>query len=233
MKTYQIKTIDSVALDIDTERRKVKVAIASMGNLDRDGDIIATGAFTKTIAERGPSGANEVWHLLDHRASLQTALSKAEEVGIQGDLLYLVSSYRDTFAWREIAWPLYEKGDITQHSIGFSVVNQTKRKDYNEITEVALWEGSAVLWGANPNTPTLEVAKSFGITKENDDLPVRIERMEKALKSDKFDEDVRSLLLIELRQIKSLYEKETTQPDNTTEPESKGLNWQRILEQIK
>jgi len=233
MKQYLTKTIDCKALDVDTSNRKVKVAVASMGNLDRDGDIIAPGAFTKTIAERGPNGANEIWHLLDHRASLQTALSKAEEIGIQGDYLYLVSSYRDTFAWREIAWPLYEKGDITQHSIGFSVVNQTRNKEYNEITEVALWEGSAVLWGANPNTPTLDVAKSIGITKESDDLPVRIERMEKALKSDKFEDDIKSLLLIEIRQIKSLYAEQATQPDETTAPVAKGFDWQRILTNIK
>lgn len=242
MKTYQVKNIDKGALDMDVTARKVKVAIASVGNLDRDNDVIVPGAFTKTIMERGPSGTNEIWHLLDHHASLKSALSKFEELYVEGDYLVGVSEYKDTFAWREVAWPLYESFSITQHSIGFTILESAPMvrdgKTYNEIRQVQLWEGSAVLWGANPNTPTMEViyelSEKAGITKQSDDLPVRIERICKALKRDELDNDVKSLLLIELKQLQSdLAAITSTLPGNTTGPQKKaGLDWSAILKQI-
>ena len=59
---------------------------------------------------------------------------------------------------------MYADGLINQHSIGFSIIKDemSKKDNVRIIKEVALWEGSAVLWGANPNTPTFEVMKSMG-----------------------------------------------------------------------
>ena len=54
----------------------------------------------------------------------------------------------------------YLKDEVNQHSIGFHTVKQEQQKDYNEIREIMLLEGSAVLWGANPETPTI-MAKTF------------------------------------------------------------------------
>lgn len=220
------KSIQSKALDVDTKNRKVKVAISEMESMDRDGEIIARSAFTKTISEKGPKGSNEVWHLLDHHASLKSALSKFSELYTEGNKLVGVSEYRDSFAWREVAWPAYEAGDITQHSIGFSVIKSEKGKmgyeDTRIITEVALWEGSAVLWGANPNTPTLEVAKSLGIYNEDNEPETKIEKMLRAIKSDKFDNEAKELFIIELRQLQQdLYDlKEATSPqEEGTKPE--------------
>ena len=125
-------------MDVDSEKRKVKIAFASLENIDNQGDAFTKGAFSKTIMERGPQGKNMIWHLLDHRASISSALSKFEELGIEGQMVYGVSAYRDTYNWRELAWPLYEKGDITHHSVGFEVVNESKKEGYNEISEVKL-----------------------------------------------------------------------------------------------
>jgi phage head maturation protease len=88
MKDFVIKKIESKALDIDTGTKQVKVVLSSMGNVDRDNDVIAPGAFTKTLTERGPDGTNEIWHLIDHRASLQTALGKFKELYVEGDPAY-------------------------------------------------------------------------------------------------------------------------------------------------
>lgn len=233
---YKVKTYDLKAMDVDIERRKVKVAIASFGNLDRDNDIITEGAATKTLMEHGPQGMNEIWHLTDHTPSLKSALSKFEEMGVTDGKLWGVSSYRDTFLWREVAWPLYEKGDITQHSIGFSIVNQKRYDSHNEITEIRLYEGSAVLWGANPETPVLEVSKNLGITKESDDVPMRLERVIKALKRDDIDGDVKSLLIIEMRQLQSefaiLQEKSTLPPEQHKAASEKTFDWDAVLKYI-
>jgi HK97 family phage prohead protease len=177
------------------------VAIAHIGNKDRDGDVFTPDAFKKTIQEKGPSGTNEIWHLIDHSATLKSALSKFSELYKEGDYIVGVSKYKESSLWKEM-WPLYESGDINQHSVGFSVVKEQKNESagYNEITEVNLWEGSAVLWGANPITPTMEVFKSLNKYEQVDQIQERFKRLRKGLKSDV----ERSLLLIEIKQLEQL-----------------------------
>lgn len=200
MKAYQSKTFSLKALDVDTTTRQVKVAIGAFGNLDRDGDVIVPGAATKTIAQRGPMGSNEIWHLVDHSASIKSALGKFSELYATQDHIIGVSKYKDSALWRDTVWPLYEAGDINQHSIGFSVVKESKQKDFNQIEEIALWEGSAVLWGANPNTPTQGVFKSMTTEEKIDQIHDRFKRLRKGLKS---GVDV-SLLVIEIKQLEQL-----------------------------
>ena len=67
MKTYfEQKMIADSVRDVSENDRRVKVAISKMGNVDHDGDVIDHGAYTKTVTERGPKGANLIWHLTDH-----------------------------------------------------------------------------------------------------------------------------------------------------------------------
>lgn len=213
MREFLTKDISGGMLDMDASTRRVKFAFAQMGSVDLDNDMFDSNAFTKSIAERGPNGSNEIFHLMDHVSRLNSMLGKMKEVYVEGQYLVGVSEYKDSFAWREVAWPAYEAGDITQHSIGFSIINRTLDKNYRIITEAKVWEGSAVLWGANPNTPTIEVAKTLGIVHD-EELPQRIEKMTRAIKEDKYNEEVKSLLIIELTQIYSeLKQAKTIEPD--------------------
>jgi hypothetical protein len=201
MKPYQSKTFSLKALDVDTSTKQVKVAIAGFGNKDRDGDVIVPEAAIKTIAQRGPKGSNEIWHLVDHNASLKSALGKFSELYSTQDHIVGVSKYKDEMSlWKDTIWPLYESGDINQHSIGFSVLKESKQKDFNQIEEIALWEGSAVLWGANPNTPTQGVFKSMTTEEKVDEIQSRFKRLRKGLKS----EVDASLLIIEIKQLEQL-----------------------------
>jgi len=201
------KVFDLKALDVDTSQRKVKFAFAEMSKVDRDGDVFDPKAFTKSIMERGPKGSNEIWHLLDHTQKSFSALSKMEEIGVEGSYLYGVSGYRDTFAWREVAWPLYEAGDFTQHSIGFEPIDIQAQKGYNLIKEARVWEGSAVLWGAQPDTPTMQVVK--GILNLEDDRDItaaeKVDEIIKAIKKGRYDKDS-SLLIIELKRVQTLFD---------------------------
>lgn len=222
MHQFLTKDISVKALDLDTSKMKVKFVFAQMGEEDRSRDIFEYTAFNKSIQERGPKGTNEIFHLLDHNPVTTSMLSKMEEVYTEGQYLVGVSGYRNKFAWREVAWPAYEAGDITQHSIGFSIAEEKQYGSNRIITQAVIWEGSTVLWGDNPRTPTLEVSKSLGITREGDPLPVRLERLTKAIKNEKYDEDLKGLLVIELTQIyTSLKAADTTTPvEITTEPEA-------------
>ena len=233
MRGYQIKNISGGILDVDKGSRSVKVAVSQMGSKDRDQQIIDPKAWNRTIREAGPAGINEVWHLLDHTAKFASSLGKPKEVSVVDDKLVFLTSYKDTFAWREVAWPHYEAGDITQHSVGFTALNSVWEKHNGEnvevLTELKLWEGSAVLWGANANTPTLEVAKSLGIYKDDDEPGKRIECMFKALKSDKFDDEAKELFRIELQQLYQQFDdlKKATSPGG--KPTNPELDVARIL----
>ena len=74
------KVYDLKALDVDTSKRRVKVAIAEMESIDRDGDVFDKSAFNKTIAERGPNGTNEIWHLVNHERKLESSVGKFDKL---------------------------------------------------------------------------------------------------------------------------------------------------------
>ena len=209
-------------VDADEGTKRVKIAIATVEKLDRDGDVFDSKAFNRTIAAHGPKGSNEVWHLLDHRWGIREgALSKASELYMEGQYLVLVSEYKNSFNWREVAWPLYTGGDITQHSVGFYTNTSEDKKDYRLITDVTLMEGSAVLWGAQSDTPTLEVVKNFigNIEKEMsiDNIGARFGKIYKGIKDGKY-EDL-SLLNLEFKYLERFI-LESTKGTNTASDEN-------------
>jgi phage head maturation protease len=234
-KKYNLK-----AVDIDTKKRSVKVAFSEMQTVDRDKDLIKPTAFDKTFKEKGPDGINEIWHMLDHGKNSFSALSKFKELWRNDIHAGGVSLYKNSFAWREVAWPLYEAGDFTQHSIGFSVVKESKGDGYNIIEEVELFEGSAVLWGANPNTPTYEVVKALIGQEEDREITAaeKIDEIIKKIKNDKYSDDNSSLLVVELKRLQWLFDtkqvsevfKESTEPEITaTQPESNDKDISKAL----
>lgn len=211
----QYKSFVQQALDVDTTSKRVKVAIAKMGNEDSDKDIILPGAFTKTLKERGPSGSKQIWHLADHQPSLKSAFGKFTEMGIEGDYLFGVSVFKSTPLWEQ-AWPMYEAGDITEHSIGFSIPKNGAKseKGIRYISEIKLYEGSSVLWGANSDTPTLNVFKSITFEEKKDLITKELDYLTKNIS--RIDEDNLSLFTIKLEQLKTLIA-EFTKDANQTE----------------
>lgn len=126
---------------------------SGFGNKDAHGDIIAKGAYAKSIKERGPAGTNRIKHLNMHwwDEMLGVPLELIEdEKGLR-----VVSKIAKTRLGLD-ALILYKEGVITEHSVGIDVL---KRDEQDEaiILETRLWEYSAVTWGANPLTPTVEV----------------------------------------------------------------------------
>ena len=221
------KQFNLKALDVDTQTKSVKIAIAELESVDRDNDVFSPTAFDKTIKERGPMGTNEIWHMADHGWTLTSALSKFKELYKEGKYIVGVSEYRDTALWRDTVWPLYEAGDINQHSVGFRTVKYSTRPDgVREIIESALWEGSAVVHAANPYTPTFGVTKSALKPEQIESEIRRFDLLIKSIKSGRFDED-NSLLLLELKRLQqftidlsnnsTVPEEKTTQPDNAKE----------------
>jgi hypothetical protein len=221
-KNYTLKSADGTIIDIAPETRTVKACWSRIGNLDLDNDIIIASAFTKTIAERGPLGKNMVWSLVDHRADMAHTLGKPKELYIEGDMLVAVTDLVETECGED-AIKLYEAGLINQHSIGFSTIKSEydSQSGVRTITELKLYEGSAVLWGANPETPTLGFKGEYKNTKET--LSLRLENLIKAFRGGTFTDDTFALMEIQIKQIQAelvaLEVAETiTQPAEAVEP---------------
>lgn len=222
MSKIENKSYQDMILDIEPETRTVKACWSRIGNVDLDNDIIVAEAFTKTIKERGPKGKNMIWSLVDHKADMAHTLGKPKELYIEGDMLVAVTDLIETECGED-AIKLYEAGLINQHSIGFSTLKSDvdQRTGVRTITELKLYEGSAVLWGANPETPTLGFKGEFKETKES--LSLRLENLIKAFRGGSFTDDTFALMEIQIKQIQAelltLEIAETiTQPAEAVEP---------------
>jgi HK97 family phage prohead protease len=226
MKKYQFKDIiaekqDSTysVMDVDSAQRRVKTVWARCGNVDLDNDVIVAEAFTKTIRERGPMGKNLIWSLVDHCAEMDSVIGKPEQLYIENDMLIAITPIVDTEMGEDVI-KMYDAGLINQHSIGFSTINSSvDKKGVRTITELKLYEGSAVLWAANPETPTLDVKSEDRKNNLND----RLEKLLKAFKSGRFTDETFALMEIEIKRIQSeILEievvKEITQPAIAVEP---------------
>lgn len=205
MKQYEVKNISDSVKDVDTTSRKVVVAVSQTGTKDLDNDVIDPNAYTKTVSERGPKGANLIWHLTDHNASLKSAVGKPSEIFMKDGYLNYVTTIPNT-SWGNDVLEFYKSGHINQHSIGFRTIQSVKQKDngdeYNLIKELFLYEGSAVLWGANPNTPTVSVGKS--IEEQQDEvkkLNEELNLLSKSLKDGRFTDEGFELIELRFKQV--------------------------------
>lgn len=191
---------------VDMSGRTVVAYVSKFGNIDLDGDMMMSGCYKKSISERGKKGTDELFHLSNHRPSPEFILSKPEfEEDAIG--LKMTSQIIDTNHGNDIM-KLYEAGLISQHSVMFSVPKgkwEAKELEdgsrYTIITEAKLYEGSTVVWGANPETPTLEVKSLYKSFFENDVKKAfeHMNKLVKAIKKGTFTDEMFPLLEIQLK----------------------------------
>lgn len=189
-----LKGIDASFKDVDVKQGIVTGYIAHFDSKDSDGDVIQKGAFTKSINERGPQGSKLIKYLLDHdkkhAIGVFTSL-KEDNIGLHYEAK--VGSHSNGVDFLKMV----ESEIINQHSIGFSTIKEQTKSDANYISEIKLYEGSALQFlGANSNTPITGI-KNLSDALEN------ISMLEKAVKLGTLTDE--SYLLIENR-IKSLNE---------------------------
>jgi len=213
MKHYQVKDISNGIEDMDVRSRNVKTVWAMCGNVDLDNDVIVPEAFSRTITARGPQGKNLIWSLVDHRSSMKYALGKPKELYVEGNALIAVTEIIETEMGEDML-KLYEANLINQHSIGFSTIKAEMNNEtgIRTIKELMLYEGSAVLWAANPETPTLAMYKGMEQADVQETLNGRLEKLLKAFKHGTFTDETFSLLEIEIKQIQTAISELTTQP---------------------
>lgn len=201
-KFFEQKFLSDSVKDVSENDRRVKVAISQVGSLDLDNDIIESGAYTKTIAERGPKGANLIWHLTDHNASLKHAVGKFSELYMENNYLVGVTNIPNT-SWGNDVLEFYKTGHINQHSVGFKTIKSEEAKEGGRLLkELFLYEGSAVLWGANPNTPTLGKSMTKDeLISEHEKLSKELSLLMKSLKDGRYTDEAFELIEIRAAQI--------------------------------
>jgi hypothetical protein len=156
---------------------------------------------------------------------LKSAVGKPKEVYMDGDKLVFVTDVPKT-SWGNDVLEFYKTGTINQHSIGFNVIDEKRinpdtKDEYRLIKEVMLYEGSAVLWGANPNTPTLSVGKSLTKEEVHDEWKKTLDelgRMNKMFKTGSLTDQSYELIELKIAQLtERLQQLFTMSADTATE----------------
>ena len=253
-KGYTNKSTSLAIKDVDTDSRIVKGYFASFNNVDSDGDMIMKGAFTKSIQEHGVESTSnrKISHLAFHDVTRPVGVLKVLKEDSKG--LYFESEL-GTHDDGENALRMYKDGIIREHPIGFYYIQDNttfievdKTKTDNElvksiggywsITEVKLWEGSFVTFGANSETPNLSALKSQDdVNKCLDQLKQRMETFIKALKDGNYNEKYNSLFEVELMQItkqfESLVNYEPFQKESQKDESDSTKDNQKLVELLK
>lgn len=192
--------------DIDSKSRIVSGYLSNFGNIDSDNDIIAKGAFSKSIAER----KDKIFYLLQH--NWEKPLGKFNVLSEDEKGLYFEAEIANTSYGNDLI-ELYSSGIVNEHSIGFNTIKSDVEKSTGTriIKEVKLWEGSAVTLGANSATPFT------GFKSELKDLQEKQSKIIKAIKEGGFTDETFIMLEYSLKQLMAeAYELKSTQ--NEQEP---------------
>jgi len=163
---YNIKTASLTASfkDADAKTGIVTGYFSHFGNIDSDNEIVMPGAFSKTIADRGPDSKQpRIKHLLNHRP--EQPLGKIMVLKEDGHGLYYESKVGSHTAGKEFI-KMVESELITEHSIGYKILNwerDREKPDVKRLTDLQLWEGSSLTsWGANSETPLTGIKQKAG-----------------------------------------------------------------------
>lgn len=160
---YKVKTFETKVEDVDRRSRKVKMYLSTFDVKDAYGDVIKKGAFTKSLSEKGPESSSfrKIQHLRNH--DWNQLVGKFVELYEDNYGLVGVSELGRSTKGEDTLLD-YEDGLIKEHSIGYKEIrgkslikNDAQFGKHKELTELNLFEGSSVTFGANELTPVIDV----------------------------------------------------------------------------
>jgi adenine specific DNA methylase Mod len=123
---------------------------------------------------------------------------------------------------------LYRDRVISEHSIGFEVIQSHPQQKANILTELRLWEGSSVTWGAN------EMARGGMKGVSVDWMQERYTILKSALESGDYQDETYKSIENQLNWLAKQYieSKETDQLDTAT-PEKDSVKESDLLEALQ
>ena len=194
--------------DIDEKMGIVKGYGSYFGNKDSDNDVIAKGAYQKTIKENG----DRVRYLYQHNMS--QPIGKMKELYEDEKGLMFVAEIPKTSLGMDVL-ELIKGGVITENSVGILPLQKQMKEDYREITEVKLYEISAVTLAANDQAKILDVKGNVDYQK----LYKRFDSLAKVIRKGEISDEMGYAIESEILKLKSLFidftkpiEKEITLP---------------------
>jgi len=212
MNYYLTKDTSLEIKDVDDNKGIVIGYLSRFGNVDSDGDRMIKGAFKKSINENGPESSHpRIAHLFQHNPNIPIGKFMRLEEDEKG--LLFESKISKTPQGKDVL-TLYKEGILKEHSIGFNILDDDMDDDgVREIKAVKLWEGSVVTFGANSDTPVVDIKS---MTRE--DAVDKIDMLTKFIRDGKYTEETFDLLEIQLQQIKQWVSLMRPEEDSTYEP---------------
>ena len=200
--------------DLD-EKSGIVTGYGSVFNkIDADGDIITKGAYTKTIAENG----DRVKYLYQHKMDMP--LGKMINLYEDEKGLMFEAKIPKTQLGNDVI-ELIKAGVITENSVGIMPLQKESCPDgmdncYRKLTEVKLYEISAVTYAANDEAIILDVKGNYNKEK----ILKRYDNLVKLIRKGEISDNLGYAIEAELIKLKSIFNDKTTLPTDieVTEP---------------
>lgn len=207
---YKTTQLGSV-IDADEKAGIVKGYASVFGNMDSDGDIITAGAYRKTITEN----RSRIKYLYQH--DLDKPLGKMIHLEEDQKGLVFEAEIPKTQLGKDVI-ELMKAGVITENSVGILPIQKQMKDGYREISEVKLYEVSAVTLAANDQAMILDVKGNVDLEK----VTKRYDRIAALIRKGDISDDLGYALEAEIQKLKSYFidYTEITQPADieVTEP---------------
>jgi HK97 family phage prohead protease len=188
-------------IDADEKAGIIKGYGSYFGNKDSDNDVITKGAYKKTIAENG----DRVKYLYQH--DMNQPIGKMTELYEDDKGLVFVAEIAKTQLGNDVV-QLMKSGVITENSVGIMPLQKNNKGDYREITEVKLYEISAVTLAANDQAKILDVKGNVDVEK----LSKRYDNLSKLIRKGNISDEMGFAIEAEILKLKSLFV-EFTKPE--------------------
>jgi len=194
-------------IDTDEKAGIIKGYGSYFGNKDSDNDVIMKGAYKKTIAENG----ERVKYLYQH--DMNQPIGKMTELYEDDKGLVFVAEIAKTQLGKDVV-ELMKSGVITENSVGIMPIQKNNKGDYREITEVKLYEISAVTLAANDQAKILDVKGNIDVDK----LSKRYDNLTKLIRKGDISDEMGFAIEAEILKLKSLFIEFTKPVDKITSP---------------
>jgi HK97 family phage prohead protease len=194
-------------IDADEKAGIIKGYGSYFGNKDSDNDIIMKGAYKKTISENG----DRVKYLYQH--DMNQPIGKMTELYEDDKGLVFVAEIAKTQLGKDVV-ELMKSGVITENSVGIMPIQKQNKNDYREITEVKLYEISAVTLAANDQAKILDVKGNIDVEK----LSKRYDNLSKLIRKGDISDEMGFAIEAEILKLKSLFIEFTKPIDKITLP---------------
>jgi HK97 family phage prohead protease len=203
---YKASPMGEIA-DIDEKMGIVKGYGSYFGNKDSDGDVIAKGAYQKTIKENG----ERVRYLWQHK--MDKPIGKIKEMYEDDKGLMFVAEIPKTTLGND-ALELMKAGIVTENSVGILPIQKQMKDGFREITEVKLYEISAVTLAANDQAKILDVKGKVDIENEFK----RFDALAKLIRKGNVSDEMGYAIEAEILKLKSFFIDFTKPTDEVTLP---------------